>query len=441
MKKSLLAVAAMGAFASAAQAQSSVTVYGVMDVGYISQSVKQAGAAGQQAPAAGTYGVNASTTSGFASSAETTSRLGLKGTEDLGGGSSALFTVETTLNPNSSTVSAWNTRQAFLGLKKNGIGMGSIGTQYTPIHEAVAATDAGQQNNMPGDLIYPGDTTANAQNSGTNGQYPATPTLNGANPGSGSVAYTVRVQNSLRFATDTFYGLTGKLMYVQASNTTNPTSVNNGTTTIQGAGQTSSSGWAAGVDYTWQKLLVTGNYQNFKQTTYAQTITNATGASSLAQTLAGTTWGTGVNTSDAQTYIGGTYDFGILKAYAQWITRKASAVNDSGQYAKRSAQQIGVRSFITPTIEAWGSVGTGKITNAYYIAGAGKNTQTVSANLNGWQLGSNYYLSKRTNLYAIVGSQTTSNAVYPTTQAGGTAAINANSNGINAYALGVRHTF
>ena len=33
MKKSLLAVAAIGAFASAAQAQSSVTVYGIIDVG------------------------------------------------------------------------------------------------------------------------------------------------------------------------------------------------------------------------------------------------------------------------------------------------------------------------------------------------------------------------------------------------------------------------
>jgi predicted porin len=34
MKKSLLAVAAMGAFASAAQAQSSVTVYGILDMGF-----------------------------------------------------------------------------------------------------------------------------------------------------------------------------------------------------------------------------------------------------------------------------------------------------------------------------------------------------------------------------------------------------------------------
>ena len=38
MKKSLLAVAAMTAFAGAAQAQSSVTVYGILDVGYVGSS-------------------------------------------------------------------------------------------------------------------------------------------------------------------------------------------------------------------------------------------------------------------------------------------------------------------------------------------------------------------------------------------------------------------
>ena len=38
MKKSLLAVAAMTAFAGAAQAQSSVTVYGILDVGLVGSS-------------------------------------------------------------------------------------------------------------------------------------------------------------------------------------------------------------------------------------------------------------------------------------------------------------------------------------------------------------------------------------------------------------------
>lgn len=37
MKKSLFAIAAVTAFAGAAQAQSSVTVYGILDVGYTNQ--------------------------------------------------------------------------------------------------------------------------------------------------------------------------------------------------------------------------------------------------------------------------------------------------------------------------------------------------------------------------------------------------------------------
>jgi len=37
MKKSLLALAAMGAFVGAAHAQSSVTVYGILDVGLASE--------------------------------------------------------------------------------------------------------------------------------------------------------------------------------------------------------------------------------------------------------------------------------------------------------------------------------------------------------------------------------------------------------------------
>ena len=40
MKKSLFALAAVGAFAGAAQAQSSVTVYGILDVGYVGANEK-----------------------------------------------------------------------------------------------------------------------------------------------------------------------------------------------------------------------------------------------------------------------------------------------------------------------------------------------------------------------------------------------------------------
>jgi predicted porin len=448
MKKSLLAVAAMGAFASAAQAQSSVTVYGIMDVGYISQSVKNAGTigtTGAQSAGAGNagYGVGQSRTNGFGNSAETTSRLGFKGTEDLGGGANAFFTVEIGLQQNAAATLQANNRQSFAGLGKKGLGAVSIGTQYTPIHEAVAATDAGQQNNMPGDVIYPADNSVNSAN--TTGAYPAPNAPNAGTqggPGTGSTGYTVRAANSLKFVSDKFAGFQGKAMYVQASNTTNASSTTAAGVTTLGGGVTASTGYALGVDYTWQKLLVTANMQQFKQETTAGTVTNATGQFATSQTISGVSWpGAALNTKDTQSYLAGTYDFGILKAYVQYINRKMDTKNNSNIYTKRTGQQIGVRSNITPTIETWAQGGTGKVTNNYIPVVGNNATSNVGATLTTWQLGSNYWLSKRTNLYAIVGQERTGNAVYPQTVNGTTAGNNAVSNGISGYALGMRHTF
>ena len=72
MKKSLLALAVLGAFAGAASAQSSVTLYGRLDLS-VNKGV------GQTAK-------NLSNGSG--------SRFGVRGSEDLGGGMSALFNLE-----------------------------------------------------------------------------------------------------------------------------------------------------------------------------------------------------------------------------------------------------------------------------------------------------------------------------------------------------------
>ena len=136
MKKSLFAAAAATAFAGAAQAQSSVTVYGVLDVGYINTSSSLPNFTVSGAPNAKTSAAS------FGQSAETTSRLGFRGTEDLGGGTRAFFTAEFQLYPNDqslsgSSVQSLNTgtgvnpmaanggllnRQAFVGLGQKGIG-------------------------------------------------------------------------------------------------------------------------------------------------------------------------------------------------------------------------------------------------------------------------------------------------------------------------------
>jgi len=386
MKKSLLAVAAIGAFASAAQAQSSVTVYGILDVGYI--GVNQRSTVGATTTKA--------TTNTFGSSAEQSSRLGFKGTEDLGGGTSAFFTVETGLNADNATVSAWNTRQAFVGLKKNGMGNFAFGTQYTPVHNAVCATDPGNCNNMAGNVVY-------ATTPGANGSTQGIAAFTGQTQGSNGQtdAYTVRVANTLTATSDTFAGFNATALYTL--NNVNTTQTATTGTSATGGGNTNNSGWGLGANYTFQKFYATLNYQAFKSVNPYLATAGTTSAAIYSQagspTLYGITGGTNIN--DQQAYAAATYDFGILKASLQWVNRKATSAVNTGYYAKRSGQQLGVTSYITPTIQGWASVGNGKI-NAF---GTGEPNQSFTA----WQAGANYYLSKRTNLYAIYGQNQASN--------------------------------
>ena len=90
MKKSLIALAALATVATAAQAQSSVTVYGLMDAGVRVDS--------------NDTGTGQSQTS-FGNGVLATSRLGFKGSEDLGGGMKANFNLEMGINGNAGSTS------------------------------------------------------------------------------------------------------------------------------------------------------------------------------------------------------------------------------------------------------------------------------------------------------------------------------------------------
>ena len=419
MKKSLFAIAALTALAGTAQAQSSVTVYGILDVGYVGGTSRATSSA-----TTSNGGQTKGTFNQFGQSAEQTSRLGFKGSEDLGNGMQAFFTVEFGLAPQDQLVSG-NTngglqnRQAFVGLHKNGIGQVASGLQYTPVFNAAVATDVGGFNNVTGNLIFASSTGITSSSAGTN-----------------NIALTNRTANTLSVKSDNFKGFTVSGIY--ALNNKNNSAVDNSAGVITSGGNTNASGWGLGADYTLNKFYAAAAYQALKQVTSANQGPTATDTSvwTTAQPngataaplnqVAGTSAaaGSAQNINDNQFYAGATYDFGILKAYAQYINRKATSNINTGYYLSRTAEQIGVRSFITPTIEGWASAGLGRYT-AY-----GLNQPT--ANFNGWQLGSNYWLSKRTNLYAIYGQTLISN----TAAAGVTA-----SGGLSNYAIGVRHTF
>jgi predicted porin len=103
MKKHIIAAAVASVLAVPAFAQSSVTVYGVMD-------------AGVQSWDSGTESMTRAVTSGLL-----TSRLGFRGTEDLGGGMKANFQLEGTMNAangvqGTSTTNQIFNREAWVGL-------------------------------------------------------------------------------------------------------------------------------------------------------------------------------------------------------------------------------------------------------------------------------------------------------------------------------------
>ena len=129
MKKTLVVAAVSASFAVAAHAQSSVTLYGVIDAGLSYTS--NANAAGK---------ANWQQTSGGVEQ----SRFGLRGSEDLGNGLKAIFNLESGFNLNNgryaNSGSQFN-RQSYVGLSSN-FGTVTLGKQYDAEQDFLAPLSA-----------------------------------------------------------------------------------------------------------------------------------------------------------------------------------------------------------------------------------------------------------------------------------------------------------
>ena len=119
MKKTLIIAGIMGAFAINAHAQSSVTLYGTLDAGLVYTNNQGGHNNWQQG-------------SGTVSD----TYFGLRGSEDLGGGLHAIFTLEDGFNINNGQFNESNTlfnRQAFVGLQSDQYGTLTLGRQYDSV--------------------------------------------------------------------------------------------------------------------------------------------------------------------------------------------------------------------------------------------------------------------------------------------------------------------
>ena len=146
MKKNLIALAVL-AVSGMASAQSSVTLYGLVDA-YIGT---------QKINGLSQTGINLASPAGGSGGALNTSRFGLKGSEDLGGGLKANFVLEAGFDPSTGvannytnpytgkTDSAIFGRQSWVGLS-GGFGEVRLGKMWTPYDEVkgsgAAAFDA-----------------------------------------------------------------------------------------------------------------------------------------------------------------------------------------------------------------------------------------------------------------------------------------------------------
>lgn len=120
-RNALAVTALLAAVCGSAQAQSSVTIYGVVDAGLEHQKAS----AGANGPA--------TSTTNLVNGTFGASRLGFRGSEDLGGGLRAFFQIEHGFNINDGTVTGaafWG-RKAIVGLGRSW-GDLSLGRDYTP---------------------------------------------------------------------------------------------------------------------------------------------------------------------------------------------------------------------------------------------------------------------------------------------------------------------
>jgi predicted porin len=126
MKKSLLALAVLGAFAGGAVAQTNVTLYGIADAGI---GMQDQDAAGTDSSVMVFSGV------------QSTSRFGIRGSEDLGGGLKAVFNIEAGVNWDTGAADGvfWQ-RRAIVGVA-GGFGEVRLGRDYTPGFTSAGATD------------------------------------------------------------------------------------------------------------------------------------------------------------------------------------------------------------------------------------------------------------------------------------------------------------
>ncbi|WP_167394389.1 porin [Limnohabitans parvus] len=328
-------------------AQSSVSIYGRLDVGMNNQKTTGTTTIGSASTSTFYKGNNLVNEDGLS-----TGLLGFKGTEDLGGGLKANFVHEMDLDLDVGALGVAAGRDSTLGLS-GGFGEIRLGRSYTPLYSTIGASD-----------VF-GTTGA-----GTVNQF-------------GMAANAVRASNAFFYASPSFSGLTVRLMAQQNNAQTNAS--------VGGAGKTSGNGFS--VTYAAGPLMLAAATGTEKGSSI-----DRAGALFAATAAAATTAGTATANANAKytgSAISGQYDMGVAKFFVGYTTTKDD--NDTsvaGGELTMKETNFGV------------AVPMGALT---LMAAVGNNKgsmagEPVTAKGTDMAVGATYALSKRTTAYFKTGT-------------------------------------
>ncbi|WP_250455287.1 porin [Caballeronia sp. ATUFL_M2_KS44] len=268
MRIRTIMLAALGCVSSTVFAQSSVTLYGVLDEGFDYTSNVASKAVYEM-------------TSGYASG----SRWGMRGVEDLGGGTQAVFQLESGVNVSNGAAGQGGRmfgRQAYVGVQNARLGAVTLGRQYDSVVDYLAPTTA--NGNFAGYLFaHPFD------NDNTDNSFRVNNTVKYASPSLGGFRFggTYSFSNASGFANNRQYsvgasyengGLAAGVAYLHANN---PGGTDNGAIATNDASFIASrmQVFGAGIDYTFGAATAGFAYTN---ASYRDPVTNGYIGGSLA---------------------------------------------------------------------------------------------------------------------------------------------------------------
>ncbi len=357
MKKTLLALALMGAMAGTASADQ-VTMYGVIDLGLDFTSI-----AGDHNPAL--EGVSDSTLT-MGSGQNSGNRFGLKGTEDLGNGVTVGFVLENGFNADDGTMGQSGRlfgREAQLYVQ----------TQYGTLafgRMSMLSLDAGSY--------------------GIGGNLSAFGTGWGSYIGNQALVFATsagRADNMITYKSPTMYGVTVYGQYSFEVNTKDSNSLDEGKTTADRYG-------SLGATYENGGFGLTGIFEYTDKANNEKTAGH--GKDTLAFTL-----GASYDCGYAKTYIAGQY----FKD-ASWV----GGSDDRGEFGVNLWKEINGKTIKANDIDGYGIVvstsvpvwgGDAMASVGYMDADSDKTNKEVTR----WMVGAGYQypLSKRTLVYSGVG--------------------------------------